>query len=159
MFYNPATLDKILNNRDVIKSIYFETLTERVDELITVAASPLGSVVELGHRNVEFFHQFLKKFSVPVVGPYKNSDISAPRFVYYVSSVNRTDPVANSGVPLFGCYEFKLSSMRHLSIEQSLNLWKTLETVPAWIQHSPPIFNLSLENIRDQILCAQKICT
>ena len=158
-FYTPATLDKILNTRDVIKSVYLETLTDKVDELIKIAASPLGSVVELGYRNVTFFQEFLKKFSVPVVGPFKNSDISAPRFVYFVSSINRADPIANSGVPLFGCYEFKLSSMRDFSVEQSLNLWKTLDTVPAWIQHSPPIFNLSLEKIRDQILCAQKICT
>ena len=105
----------------------------------------------------QFFKKFLEKYQIPSAGPYRNSDSASPRLLYFISSINPSDAIANNNFPLFGSFEFRLPLTREPSSEKRLASWRKLDTMPSWLVHYPPIFQLSLEGIRNQTLTAQEI--
>ena len=154
-YFSDQTLSEIVESRKFVDNLYFNILVKQTDQVINQTAFPLASLVELGTKNMDFFQHFLQKFSIPMAGPFKNDDPTAPRFLFFVSSMNPADSISNSCVPIYGTFEFRLSAMRDLSHEQVFEFWRSLVNVPAWIRHFPPMFNLALDPIREQILAAR----
>lgn len=156
-YFSDQNLAKIVESRKFIDNLYFNVLIKQVNRTLKQTAFPLTALVDLGAKNLDFFQNFLKKFSVPMAGPFQNGDPNSPRFLFFVSSVNPADSISNRCVPLYGTFEFRLSAMRDLSHEEVFELWRSLETAPAWIRHFPPMFNLALDPIRNQILAARSL--
>ena len=144
--------EKIILKNDYIGACYFSIILEKFDEKLTEAAYPIPAVIELASKlGLDFFDQFLRKFKIPFSGPFKSFDLSQQKISYFVSSVNPADSITNNFVPLYGPYAFDLSSLPKLETETALKIWERLEEIPFWLTYIPPAFNLSLNELRDQL--------
>ena len=156
-YFSTKSLDQLETTRDFVTVLYFNVLKFKFEEALEHAAFPLPSVVQIGARNINFFKNFLQKYQIPSAGPYRNSDSASPRLLYFISSINPTDSIANNNFPLFGTFEFRLPLTREPTFEKRLASWRKLDMMPSWLVHYPPIFQLSLEGVRNQTLTAQEI--
>jgi len=150
-FFSYDKLIKMRSDQMYVRGLYFDLLTDQVNTILYKNISYLPSLLEVGQFSTKFFHEYLTKFEIPFAGPYKrvlnNGDL---RIEYFVSSANTADCFANARIPLYGIYEFRLTSI-DLTPEQAVKYVNDLPIIPIWLTHVPPLFNRSLEFIRKQI--------
>ena len=149
-FFNEERLALVKEKREFSKALYFNILKDRLNADLEEAAFSLESLVQIGRANIGDFHDFLNKYDIPFSGPYRRSDSGYPRLVYFISSMNPTDSIVNNYYPLYGVYEFKLGSL-NIPSEDALDYWENLDVCPYWLIHYPPLFNLALDSMREQI--------
>ena len=150
LFFDEDRNIMITRKRDFAKAFYFGFLMDRFDEDLKEAIFPLQTITELGRGNVSVFHDFLVRHEIPFSGPYQAPDyFGGKKLIYFLSSCDPADNFANGMAPLFGTYTFNLNSLQ-LPMEDAVNFWNSLEIAPFWLLHIPPIFNLSLEGIRQE---------
>lgn len=149
-FFNEERFALVKGKREFSKALYFNILKDRLDADLEEAAFALDSLVQIGRNNLGDFHDFMNKFDIAFSGPYRRSDSGYPRLVYFVSSINPTDSIVNNYYPLYGVYEFKLGSL-NIPPEEALDYWEKLDVCPSWLIHYPPLFNLALDSMREQI--------
>jgi len=148
--FTPEKLRKIRLNRTYIQTMYFDSLTDLIDAKVGSNVEYLPTLLEIGQFSSTKFKDFLDKFSIPFSGPYRkilnNGEL---KIQYFLSSSNTIDPIINGGLPLYGVYEFRLSSLETHS-DQAAKFVASLEALPFWLNHVPPLFNESMEFIRNQ---------
>ena len=150
LFYTGKRRALIDQKRDYTEAFYFSCLKDQFSMDLEEAAFPLKSLTDIGQTNISEFHDFLKKYEIPFSGPYKRLDIHNPILLYFISSCNPADAIVNNNLPLYGCFEFRLKSL-HLPARDAFEFWEKLEKAPYWLTHYPPIFDLTLEPLREQL--------
>ena len=143
--------DKILKKKSCVEAFYFQILLDKFDEKLAQCVYPIPSLLDLGNQDIDFFHQFLTEFSIPFAGPFRSKSQCEKRIIYFLSSADPADHIVNKNIPIYGCYGFQLSSIKDTSTESAALMWEDLEEVPFWLTYFPPLFNFSLENIREQL--------
>jgi len=143
-------LSQVQSERTFIKTMYFDILTNLVDRAMTENVSYLPTILELGQFNSTLFKSFLEKFSISYSGPYKKLLKNGEyRVQYFLSSCNKADAVLNGNMPLYGVYEFRLCSLA-LQSDAAAKFVSNLDSLPFWLNHVPPLFNETLEFIRNK---------
>ena len=155
LFFDEKRLELIHQKRDFSKALYFGFLMNRLDEDLLEASFPLKTITEVGQGNIGVFHDYLARHNIPFVGPYKAPDYWGKQIIYYISSCNPTESVANGMSPLYGTFKFPLNSLQ-LPKEQALNFWTNLEKSPFWLLYFPPLFNSALDPMREQFYKVQE---
>ena len=135
--------------RPLLGTFYFSIILEKFNEKLCEYANQIPGLVEMGKINLEFFHSFLEQFEIPFSGPFK-SGLGRRKLVYFVSSIRPEDALVNKHVPLYGSYEFELTAFNELEFDELLEYYEVLQTVPFWLLHMPPIFNLSLSEMHQK---------
>lgn len=149
LFFDEKRLDLIHQKRDFIKALYFGFLMDRLNEDLIDASFPLKTITEVGQGSIGIFHDYLVQHNIPFVGPYKAPDYWGKQIIYFISSCNPTESVANGMTPLYGTFKFPLRSLQ-LPKEQALTFWDNLEKSPFWLLHFPPLFNSALDPMREK---------
>ena len=149
LFFDEKRLELIQERRDFTKAFYFGFLMDRLDADVAEASFPLKTITELGQGNISVFHDFLVKNNIPFAGPYQAPLYWGKQIIYYLSSCNPTESVANGMAPLYGTFKFPLNSL-NLPKEQALEFWGNLDLAPFWLNHFPPLFNSALDPMREQ---------
>ena len=150
LFFDETRNVMITRKRDFSKAFYFGFLMDRFDEDLKEAIFPLQTITELGRGNISVFHDFLVRHNIPYSGPYQAPDyFGGKKIIYFLSSCDPADNFANGLAPLFGSFTFNLNSLQ-MPMEDAVNFWNNLEIAPFWLLHIPPIFNLSLESMRQE---------
>lgn len=151
-YFEPRTYSELISKKqDYIGAFYSSVLLKKLEENLDAVANAMSSIIGLAINDLKFFHDFLNKYEIPFSGPYRNNNSNDRRILYFLSSPNPSDSVINNGAPMYGAYTFRLSSLSHLDTDTALKIWENLEIIPFWLHHIPPLFNLSLENIREKM--------
>jgi len=148
--FTEKKMRKIRVNRTYVQTMYFDTLTDLIDKKVALNAEYLPTLIEIGQFSSTKFNAFLEKFAIPFSGPYRKMlNNGEMKIQYFLSSCNSIDPIISGGLPLYGVYEFRLSSLETKS-DQAAKFVASLETLPFWLNHVPPLFNESMEFIRKE---------
>ena len=133
---------------------YTNIIIDCFDLIVKQNVFKLPTILELGQINTHAFLSFLDEFSIPFSGPYKKEmqgDIfTDTKIQYFISSANITDSFINGNVPLYGIFEFKLCCLNMTQLE-TRNYLKTISEMPKWLIYVPPLFNKSLDFIRNRV--------
>ena len=143
-------MKKIRANRTFLRTMYFDNITEIIDAKISVNAAYLPTLLEIGQLTSTKFKDFLEKFSIPYSGPYKKIlNNGEMKIQYFLSSCSaNADSIVNAGLPLYGVYEFRLSSLEARP-DQAAKFVALLDKLPFWLNHVPPLFNESMDAVRN----------
>ena len=150
-FWDEDTFEEESRSREnFFGPVYFSIILQKFDEKIREYTHQVPGLIELARTNLPFLQIFLEKFEIPFSGPYKSSH-GGRKFLFFISAINPGDSIINKQVPLYGVYEFDLSAYSQIDLDDVINFWEKLETAPFWLMHVPPLFNLTLANIRDRM--------
>ena len=145
----------MLQKRKFIQGLLWGPVFLKLETMIAENARVFPSIQEIGTFDVSKFQKFLETFNISFCGPYKTIcplGNSRPKIVYYVSSMNHCDSIANGGFPLYGRYEFKARALNKTCEESALQFISTLEFPPFWLSMIPPIFNESLGHYKQHFI-------
>ena len=138
-------------DRNYMDCVYFSILKKSLDNVLIMNMNYLPSLIELGQRQLDSLLNLLEKFSIPFSGPYKKMQADGLlKLQIFISSCSVVDSISNCGLPLYGIFEFSLSclQMRH---DDAVKFTHTLETMPFWLNHMPPLFNKSLSCLQNEL--------
>ena len=142
--------EEIRSRKNFFGPVYFSVILQKFDEKILEYTHQVPGLIDMARNNLQFLENFLQKFEIPFSGPYKSTH-GGRKFLFFISAINPGDSIINKQVPLYGVYEFNLSGYSQKDLDHVLNFWEKLETVPFWLMHVPPLFNLTLADMRDRI--------
>ena len=138
-------------SRNYIGCIYFSILKKSVDNALSMNLNFLPSLIDLGTRNLHDLLEILNKFTIPFSGPYKKVQPNGKlKIQLFISSCSIIDSISNCGLPLYGIFEFRSSCLR-LRNDDAIKYINSLDTMPFWLNHMPPLFNKSLACLQQQI--------
>ena len=145
----------VIQKRKFIEALLWGPVFIKLEAMIAENARIFPTIQEIGTFDVSKFQRFLETFNISFCGPYKTIcplGNSRPKIVYFVSSMNPCDSIANGGFPLYGRYEFKAAALNKTCEESALQFISTLEFPPFWLSMIPPIFNESLGHYRQHFI-------
>ena len=153
--YDPQIEHLMLYERKFTEGLLYGPVMFRLETMLEETASVIPTIMEIASFDITQFKRFLEKFNISYSGPYKKLntlDGGPPKMIFYVSSMNPGDSLVNGGLPLYGCYEFKPSSLNKTCQETSLQYINSLDFAPYWLTVIPPIFNESLAHFQKNLL-------
>lgn len=157
--YNSDLEYAMLYERKFLYGLLYGSTMNQLDFMIGQNAALLPTIVEIGSFSVSNFKNFLTTFNISFSGPYKKTDPNGlPKIIFYVTSLTSGDSIVNGGMPLYGCYEFKVSALNEHCKDAALKIVSSLEFPPYWLSVIPPIFNETLNNLQRQLLLQTNQC-
>ena len=151
-YYSEIENSKILQKgKNVLEALYWGRLDTLLQSAIKQNVRVLPTIFELAQGDLRCLQEFLYDFQIPFSGPYKRVlNDSTVHLQFFVSGLRKSDSVANSFVPIFGVYAFRLSCLS-MNPTDAFKYAMSLPEIPFWLQHVPPLFNKSFSFIRNQI--------
>lgn len=138
----------VADEKRFLYAFYFSPLEKIIESKLKCDSAELPSVLEVGQDNFDTLLEFLDEFSIPHAGPFrKTTGGLSQRLQIFISSVNPADAILNRLRPLFGIFEFKISSL-NLGNRLGVDYTSTLPVAPSWLSAFPPF----LSGTRDQVI-------
>jgi len=147
-YFSPKRENALIREREYLEHMYLGFIQDVFEQTLTKNNRYMPSVLDLGQTSGKLMRTFLEEFRIPYSGPYKKILTDGRTKVqYFISSCVKIDSFCNSDLPLYGVYEFNLSSLEMRNDEAAI-FANSLPTAPFWLTHIPPLFNASVDQMR-----------